>query len=262
MTAPDDPTFFHWPGLRTLRTTGGLAVLFLAFFYLFYGAAAWLADLLPWRFNVGFEWEKTIPFLPTSAYLYTSLCWLMLLVLFVIRDIRDIRCLVKVLCLQTAIGTLLFVLFPASNNFPPRYAGEALPQIFLIADTLNLRNNELPSLHVCFAFTTASVLSHYVRKWQAAFLFCWALAIAVSAMTIHEHNLLDIAGGMLLAVWGVCFWRRLTRRAPIDTPAPALQNGDFRLRGSPVRDQGLRPFKSNAFDTGTVNNRPQRRTKP
>ncbi len=244
-----------------LRRTGSLALLFLTFFYLFYGAAAWVADFLPWRFNVGFEWEKYIPFIPTSAFLYTSICWLMLLVLFVIRDIQETKHLVKVLCMQTLIGALLFVLFPASNNFPPRYAGESLPQIFLIADILNLRNNELPSLHVCFAFTTAAVLSHYADKWQTLFLYCWAFAIAASAMTIHEHNLLDLAGGMLLAAWGVYYWRRLTRRTGIRTPAPVLQHGDFRLRRSLVRSHGMHPFESNAFDAGTVNNRPQRGNK-
>jgi len=262
MTTPDGTAFMHWPGLNALRNTGRLALFFLAFFYLFYGGAAWLADFMPWRFSPGFEWEKTVPFIPETAIIYTSLCWLMLLALFVIRDIKEIRDLVKVLCIQTVIGALLFVLAPASNNFPPRYGSEALPQIFLIADTLNLHNNELPSLHVCFAFTTASVLSHYADKWQTLFLFCWAIAIAVSAMTIHEHNLLDLAGGMLLAVWGVAYWRRLTQRAAVWTSEPALQHGNFRLWGPPVRNEGLRPLQSNAFDAGTVNKRSQRRTKP
>jgi membrane-associated phospholipid phosphatase len=222
MTCPASQAFIHWPGLDTLRSTSGLALFFLGFFYLFYGGAAWLADFLPWRLNAGFDWEKTIPFIPESAFIYTSLCWLMLLILFVIRDAEEIRLLVRVLCIQTVIGALFFILVPASNNFPPRYGSDALPQIFLIADTLNLRNNELPSLHVCFAFTTALVLSHYAGKRQTFLLFCWAVAIAVSAMTIHEHNLLDLAGGMLLAVWGARYWRRLTLRASIPLGEPAL----------------------------------------
>jgi hypothetical protein len=251
----------HWPGLNTLYSTGRLALLFLGFFYLFYGGAAWLADFLPWRFIVGFEWEKTIPFIPETAFIYTSLCWLMLLVLFVIRDAKEVRYLVRVLCLQTVIGALLFIVIPVSNNFPPRYGNEALPPIFLIADALNLHNNELPSLHVCFAFTTASVLSHYAGKWQTLFLFCWAIAIAVSAMTIHEHNVLELAGGMLLAAWGVQYWRRLTQRAARWTSEPALQHRDFRLWRPAVRNEALRSLQSNAFDASAVNKRSQRGTK-
>ena len=262
MTAPDGPTFIYWPGLNTLHNRIRLALFFLGFFYLFYGGAAWLADFLPWRFITGFDWEKSIPFIPQTAVIYTSISWLMLLVLFVIRDAEEIRYLVRVLCIQTLIGALLFILIPASNNFPPRYGNEALPQIFLIADALNLHNNELPSLHVCFAFTAASVLSHYAGKWQTLFLFCWAVAIAVSAMTIHEHNVLDLAGGMLLAAWGVQYWRRLTQRAARWTSGPSLQHGDFRLCRPLVRNEGLRSLQNNGFDAAAVNNRSQRRTKP
>ena len=215
MRSPDRQTLLHWPGLDSLPARGALALFFLGFFYLFYGAAAWLADFLPWRIHPGFEWEKSVPFMPLSALVYTSISGLMLLVLFVIREVQEIHHLVRVLCIQTLIGALFFILIPASNNFPPRYSSEALPQIFLLADALNLRNNELPSLHVCFAFTTVLVLSHYARTWQTLLLSCWASAIAVSAMTIHEHNLLDIAAGMLLAAWGVRHWRRLSGRTSV-----------------------------------------------
>ncbi|MEA3412909.1 MAG: phosphatase PAP2 family protein [Pseudomonadota bacterium] len=215
MAPPEIPTFLHWPGAAKLGDRGGPAVFFLGFFYLFFGGAAWLSDFVPWRFNVGFEWEKAVPFLPWSALVYASLVWMMILALFVIREKKEIRCLVRVLCIQTAIGAAFFLLFPVISNYPPRYGNEALPHIFLIADTLNLHNNQLPSLHVCFAFTSAFVLAHYARDWQAGLLVLWAFAVAVSAMTIHEHNLLDIAGGVLLAGWGTRYWRRLTHPANV-----------------------------------------------
>jgi len=213
MTPPEIPTLLYWPGAAGLVDRGRLAVFFLGFFYLLFGGAAWLSDFLPWRFNVGFEWEQAVPFLPWSALVYTSLIWMMMLALIVVRDDREIRCLIRVLCIQTVIGAAIFLLFPVASNFPPRYGNEELPRIFLIADALNLHNNQLPSLHVCFAFTTAFVLAHYARNWQTALLVLWAFAVAVSAMTIHEHNLLDLAGGVLLAGWGTRYWRRLTHRA-------------------------------------------------
>jgi hypothetical protein len=48
-------------------------------------------------------------------------------------------------------ATSLF--FPAANIFPPRPLGDDLFALFMLADTSNLRDNELPSVPVCYAFT-------------------------------------------------------------------------------------------------------------
>jgi len=260
MTSPDGRGFLYWPGFATLRRSGRLVIFFTGFFYLFYGGAAWLVDFIPWRFDVGFAWERNTPFLPATALVYTSISWLMLLALFVIRAERELRCLLRVLCLQTVIGALFFILLPVSNIYPPRYTGEELPLVFLVADTLNLHNNELPSLHVCFAFTTAAVLAHYAGRWQALLLYGWATVIAASAMTIHEHTLPDVAGGMLLAAWGVRYWHRLIQRTATGVAA-ASEDGDFRLGRAPVEGESLRSVQRNLLDAGAVNDAPQPGTK-
>jgi hypothetical protein len=199
----------HWPGMQAFKVRMGLALFFLFFFYLVYGTAAYVADYVPWRIPVGFDFELTIPFIPESALIYLSLSLLMLLALFVIRETSQLKMLVYVLCIQTLIAGVCFVVFPAVSNFPARITGEGV-LIFRIADTLNLHNNEVPSLHVCFAFTLVAVVSHYGLFWQRLMLYSWSVAIAVSALTIHEHNLIDLLAGIILSLWGLRYWRCLS----------------------------------------------------
>lgn len=199
--------FLHWPGLQGLKQRGWLALYFLLFFYLIYGGAAYIADFMPWRIEVGFEFERRIPFIPESALIYLSLCLLMTLALFVIRQISQLEMLVKVFGMQTLIAAACFIALPMENNFPVR-STEGVNYIFLLADAVNLRNNEVPSLHVCFAFTLAAAISRYGSLWQRLLLFTWSTAIAVSTLTMHEHNLIDLLGGGVLSVWGFLYWRR------------------------------------------------------
>ena len=219
----DTDAFFYWPGVRGLQRRAMLGLFFLSFFYLFYGGAAFAAELIPWRFRVGLAFENAIPFIPESALIYLTVSWLMLLALFVVRPWSDLKALVRVLCLQTLFGAVCFLLFPVSNVFPPRPPGADMPLLFVLADTINLANNEVPSLHVCFAFTLAAVLGHYARLWLRILLLLWATAIALSTLTLHEHNLVDLLAGALLAGWGVQQWRRTSIRGHAGCiPAPLL----------------------------------------
>lgn len=217
----------HWPGMQELKARIGLALFFLFFFYLVYGTAAYVADYVPWRIPVGFGFERSIPFIPESALIYLSLSLLMLLALFVIRQASHLKMLVYVLCIQTLIAGVCFVVFPAVTNFPARLTGGGV-FIFRFADMLNLHNNEVPSLHVCFAFTLAAVMSHYGRLWQWLLLYTWSAAIAVSTLTIHEHNLIDLLAGIILSVWGVRYWRCLSARDCIPLGGGVLTLGKGR----------------------------------
>jgi membrane-associated phospholipid phosphatase len=197
----------YWPETRQLKQRLMLAGWFLIYFYALYGGAAYAARFIPWRVMVGFDFELHIPFIPISALIYLSLNLLMMLALFVIREMLRFRKLLLVLVVQTAIAVVFFILLPAENNYP-LHTDDPVDIFFTIADTLNLTNNEVPSLHVCFAITLAIVLSHYGRMWHKWFFYLWAAAIALSTMTMHEHNLIDLIGGAALAIPGVWYWRK------------------------------------------------------
>jgi len=184
-----------------------LALFFCVFFYLLYGSGGWLADSVPWRYSIGFDWERHAPFWPNSAWIYLSISPFMLLPVFVIRQPEDFKLALRILCAQVIVASVLFVLVPVTLQYPPRDSHGALPMIFVVADVVNLANNEFPSLHVCFAITVAGFLMPYATTVMRIFIGCWACAIIISTMTIHEHHVLAIVAGAALAVIGLRVWQ-------------------------------------------------------
>jgi membrane-associated phospholipid phosphatase len=78
------------------------------------------------------------------------------------------------------------------------------------ADALNLTYNLLPSLHVAFAVICAAIFSPRAPRPVKTLLWLWASLIAASTVLIHQHHILDVVSGWLLAV--VCV-RAVFRRA-------------------------------------------------
>ena len=191
------------------RASLKMVAIFLLFFYSFYGAAAYLADYIGYKFDVGFEFEKHIPFIPAMATVYLTVGPMMLLSIFILRQTNAMRQLLRVLCAQTLIGFGIFLAFPVESNFPPQNSA-SLPAVYLFADLINLKNNELPSLHFCFAVTMALIYSHNRGPAIGILFHSWALAIGASTLLIHEHNLLDLLAGYLLAWSGARWWKNAT----------------------------------------------------
>ena len=199
---------FAWPGWDDLRATTVMAAQFVIFFYIFYGLAAYVVDVIPYKYDLGLAWESKIPFIPETAIIYTSMSLMMILSLFIIRDKQRVHELLKVLCLQVLIGTTVFVVFPVVNHFPEINRTNDLPVIYVIADVMNFKNNNFPSLHICFSVTMAIIFSGEANPWQALIFKLWALAIIISTFTLYEHGLADTLSGCALGLWGVSRWRK------------------------------------------------------
>ena len=130
---------------------------------------------------------------------------------FVLRTTRQMVPLFCVMLAETAIAAVFFVLVPVQSGFPPRHVEGPASLVFWVADTLNMERNFLPSLHVALAFTAVAAYARQARSPLAkAALFAWPTAIAVSTLFIHEHHVVDLAAGILLAVF--C-WRVVAPRA-------------------------------------------------
>ncbi|MCM2315696.1 MAG: hypothetical protein NDJ92_11170 [Thermoanaerobaculia bacterium] len=165
MTARREP-FVAWPG-DELRRTLPLCAAFAALFALCYGGAAWLTglrgDLPAW--NLPFE--HATPFVPSLSIVYLTITPALMLAPFVLRTRSQLAPLVGALSIETLVATCFFVLYPQTTAFsrPPVAGWAGIP--FTIADTINLRYNEFPSLHVAFACSAAwaySARTQWPRK--------------------------------------------------------------------------------------------------
>lgn len=175
-----------------LRKTLPFCILFAIVFAVCYGgAAAWTAryDSLPvWDF----AFEQRVPFVPGLSLVYLTITPALMLAPFILRKRSELAPLALTLCIETLVACALFLLFPQTTAWVrPEVTGWArIP--FVIADTINLEYNQFPSLHVAFAVSVAWAYRRLAWKM-------WAVAVAASTWLMWEHNLIDIAGGVVLA---------------------------------------------------------------
>ena len=192
--------FLAWPGMANLRVSLPLAFSFLKLFTSVYGGASLLAGLHAAHAMAYFDFELRLPFVPSLVIVYLTVPVALALAPFILRTWREITPLFLTLTVETLVGGLCFLLFPLEQGYPPRVAAAGFwGGLFHLADVLNLEYNEVPSLHVTFAVTAALVFGRRCGRLGRTLFALWAVAVAVSALLMHEHHLLDVAAGAVLA---------------------------------------------------------------
>ncbi|HEX6899368.1 MAG TPA: phosphatase PAP2 family protein [Thermoanaerobaculia bacterium] len=208
--------FLAWPGWAHLRYAGLLSLANTLWFLLVYGGADALTARRAFRVPVHLPAELHIPFVPWMAVAYMSIYPLFFLAPFILRARHEFRAAVGAMAFVILCGGAGFLLFPAELAFPPPTTGQlgAWAGLYRAADALNLTYNLLPSLHVAFAVVCAALFSPRAPGPVRLLLWSWAALIAASTVLIHQHHLLDVAAGWLLAVAGVKAGAALDGRLP------------------------------------------------
>ena len=194
--------FLAWPGWAHLRYALVLSFVNTLWFVLVYGGMDALTARRSFRVPVHFPAELAIPFVPAMTLFYMSIYLLFWMAPFVLRTRREFRALVITLAFAIFVGGIGFLLFPADLAFAqPRQEELGIwAGMFHLADRLNLTYNLLPSLHVAFAVICVAVFSPRVPIVGKVLLWFWAAIVAASTVLIHQHHLLDVATGWLLAL--------------------------------------------------------------
>lgn len=209
--------FLAWPGWAHLRDAGLLSLANALWFLAVYGGADLLTARRGFRVPVHFAAELRIPFVPWMTIFYMSLYGLFILAPFILRTRREFAAAVLTMAVAIAVSGAAFLLLPAELAFAP-VRDEQLgiwAGIYHVADDLNLTYNLLPSLHVAFAVICVAIFSPRASWPIKAVLWLWAFLIAASTVLTHQHHVLDVATGWLLAA--VCVrtvFRRSVRALP------------------------------------------------
>lgn len=151
---------------------------------------AWLIPTLPI--------EASIPFVPEFSIVYISLYPLMGFSILLFLK-KDFRILFQLLSSEVVIAGLIFLAFPSRISYPPNLDSGGSSHLFRFADTLNLTYNAFPSLHVAFACTIARYYYRRLSPLFAATVVIWTTGIACSTLLLHQHHLLDVFAGAILA---------------------------------------------------------------
>jgi membrane-associated phospholipid phosphatase len=123
------------------------------------------------------------------------------------------------LTVVVGIAGIGFLLFPADNMFPPPGEMGIWSPAVRFAKWLALEYNLAPSLHVALATLCVAVYSRQAPALGRIALWLWAAAIGLSTLLLHQHYVIDIVTGYLLAFVGVRFVYDRLMQTPRASPA-------------------------------------------
>jgi len=214
--------FLGWPGWRHLRFAWLQTVLVSGWFALVYvGANAFTASRVA-RVRVHLDAELQLPLLPSFSVIYMSIYALFLLAPFVLRTRRGIIQLAITQALAILVAGICFLMIPAQLAYAPPENLGVWQGLFQFADRVNLDYNLVPSLHVTLSVICIELLVEHAGAPAKAILRLWGVAIAASTLLTHQHHLLDVVTGWLLAFVCLKIAQRIEKLIPpseLSTPA-------------------------------------------
>jgi membrane-associated phospholipid phosphatase len=144
--------------------------------------------------------ELEIPFVPVLIWPYLSLYLLFLIPPFVLTA-DAIRRLGRGLAGATLCSGLVFLIVPAGLGFPRQIPDDPLyGPIFSAVFDLDHPYNMVPSLHVVFSALIVAALSAGTEARPLKTLWwLWLFLLSCSTLLVHQHHLLDVISGLLVA---------------------------------------------------------------
>ena len=143
--------------------------------------------------------------------------YLSMFLLFVDRprqvDAGELRELLRRLLIASLIGGLMFLCLPAQLGFADRTDAGIWQPLYDRIYEIDNRFNTVPSFHVIY---TASILLAFMAVATAPLRWlylAWLAIVCGSTVLTHRHHLLDVAGGLAIAV---------AMRAVFPRPLPSL----------------------------------------
>lgn len=146
------------------------------------------------------SWELSIPFLKWMIIPYHSFNLLFLIPLFLLPR-RSVKVLGMSFAISTIIAGISFILFPSQIGFqrviPEGFTAPLYKYLFTFDNTTNL----VPSLHVTYVtLYFVSCVGYLKRKLTQIIFGLVSLLIISSTLFTHQHHLLDVITGAMLAV--------------------------------------------------------------
>jgi len=145
--------------------------------------------------------ELSIPFVPEFVWVYLSLYPLFLVPPFFLEP-EHMNNLGRQLIGATVFCGTVFLLLPAQLGFErvipedPFYSG-----FFARIFELDLPHNLVPSLHVAFSALILITLRNYAQIALVKRVFdAWLVLICFSTVLVHQHHLIDVITGLLVAI--------------------------------------------------------------
>lgn len=164
--------------------------------------------------------DKAVPFLPWTIYVYTSEYCLFVSAYFLFSDEHTRNKYVWAYCGVLLVGAFFFVFYPTTYpraDYPlPADLGALTNAVWVWLRTVDNPSNCFPSMHVTCCYLTAfAFLSKNESKLKFWIYFIWSTFVALSTLPTKQHYLIDVVGGLALAVGGYWFFFKVAKYEPM-----------------------------------------------
>jgi membrane-associated phospholipid phosphatase len=227
---------WRWPRWDVLRSSLVVGLGVALWFVLVYVGTDVLAARHTYRARLHFEAELRLPFLPAMVLGYLSIYPLFWSAPFILRNAREIRALGFTLAVVIFVGGIGFVLLPADVLYPPSPELGIWAAPVRFARQVALRHNFIPSLHVALSAVCAFAYAEHAGPVGKLTWGPWSLVIALSTLLLHQHYVVDVVAGYVVA-WAGFRWVYQARLRHSGAMASAAKQG----RSYVVQSKGSRP---------------------
>ncbi len=189
--------------LATFASWG--ALVGIAFFSI-YPTTNWLTGLRDYHYSLFFSLELRAPFVPEFIWLYLSMYVLFALPPFFLNP-PELKRLARELIVATGISGMVFLLFPAQLGFTRTLPGDEFYRgIFQALFSVDQPFNLVPSLHVVYTMAIGLAVMARAGSGLRVLLSAWLVLIVASTILVHQHHLLDVIAGVMLALLMRFLW--------------------------------------------------------
>jgi membrane-associated phospholipid phosphatase len=172
------------------------AALLTALFLPVYGLCNWITAQRPAHYRLWLDWELGVPFVPQMVWVYLSLFVCFFLPMFALRA-PALNALCRRLAFAVVVSAAGFLLVPAQSGFE-RVAADG-SAAFAAIHLLDLPHNQAPSLHVSWSALFLGALRRASPPWLRRLLELWFISLCTSVLLVHQHHVIDVLGGLLVA---------------------------------------------------------------
>jgi membrane-associated phospholipid phosphatase len=129
---------------------------------------------------------------------YLSLFAMFCLPMFALRE-PALHTLCRRLALATLLSGILFVVMPGELGFARPASVPGYELVFGGIYLLDQPHNLLPSLHIAWSALILHALRGASHGYARRALEAWFLVVCASVVLVHQHHVLDVLGGLLVA---------------------------------------------------------------
>ena len=188
----------------TWRQALAHAVALSLLFMVVYGGASWITSL---RSDVGtwrYPWERFIPFVPLMIIPYMSIDLLFGAAPFLCSNQQELWQLSKRITLGIVVAGCCFLIYPLKLAVERPTLDGWLGVLWNWFIGMDRPYNLLPSLHIVLRTILADTYARHTRGVLRVMSSVWFSLIGFSTLLMHQHHVVDVIGGFILAA--ACFF--------------------------------------------------------